>query len=118
MNDNNDVLKYCPNYYNIVNFDFQDEDLISEKLIGIYKNYIFSINLNNPEDIERIEELDRVLASYIADYLFRRTLQKEIVTVQVKKDNNVLRSLVDVIIRIFTNYEEYTTRKIYISKWI
>ena len=118
MNDNNVVLKYCPNYYNIVNFDFQDEDLISEKLIGIYKNYIFSINLNNPEDIERIEELDRVLASYIADYLFRRTLQKEIVTVQVKKDNNVLRNLVDVIIRIFTNYEEYTTRKIYISKWI
>ncbi len=116
--NNSEVLKYCPNYYNIVNFDFQDEDLISEKLIGIYKNYIFSINLNNPEDIERIEELDRVLASYIADYLFRRTLQKEIVTVQVKKDNNVLRSLVDVIIRIFTNYEEYTTRKIYISKWI
>ena len=118
MNDNNVVLKYCPNYYKIVNFDFQEEDLISEKLIGIYKNYIFSVNLNNREEVERIQELDHVLASYIADYLFRSTLQKEIVTVRVKKDNNVLRNLVDVIIRIFTNYEEYTTRKIYISKWI
>ena len=36
----------------------------------------------------------------------------------LKQDNNILRSLVDVIIKIFTNYEEYTTRKIYISRWI
>ena len=31
---------------------------------------------------------------------------------------NIIKSLVDVIIKIFTNYEEYTTRKIYLSKWI
>lgn len=118
MNDSSVVLKYCPNYYNIVNFDFKDDDIISDKLVDIYKNYIFSINPKDSEEIERIQELDRVLANYIADYLFRSTLQKEIVTVKVKKDNNVLKSLVDVIIKIFTNYEEYTTRKIYISKWI
>ena len=118
MNDNKEVLKYCPNYYNIVNFDFSDNDVISEKLITIYRNYIFTVDLSNVEDVNRITELDRVLYNYIQDFLFRSTLQKEIITVKVKKDNNVLRSLVDVIIRIFTNYEEYTTRKIYISKWI
>ena len=63
-------------------------------------------------------KLDNVLASYIKDYLFRSTLRKEIMTVKVKKDNNVLKNLVDIIIKIFTSYEEYTTRKIYISKWI
>ena len=118
MNSNKEVLKYCPNYYNIVNFDFSENDVISEKLISIYKNYIFSINLNNREDTERVEELDYVLGNYLHDYLFRSTLQKEIVTVRVKKDNNIIKSLVDVIIKIFTNYEEYTTRKIYLSKWI
>jgi len=118
MNSNKEILKYCPNYYNIVNFDFQENDLISEKLVNIYKNYNFSINIKNNDEVNKIEELDRVLSNYINDYLFRSTLQKEIVTVKVKNDNNIIRSLVDVIIKIFSNYEEYTTRKIYISKWI
>ncbi|MBQ8902008.1 MAG: hypothetical protein IJY87_02950 [Bacilli bacterium] len=118
MNDSKEILKYCPNYYNIVNFDFQENDLISEKLVNIYKSYIFSINVQNDEELERVQELDRVLSNYIADYLFRSTLQKEIVTVRVKKDNNIIRNLVDIIIKIFSNYEEYTTRKLYISKWI
>ena len=115
---NKEVLNYCPNYYNIVNFDFKDSDLISEKIVNIYKNFVFSINLQNREEIEKVQELDRVLSNYIHDYLFRSTLQKEIITVKVKKDNNILKNLVDIIIKIFTNYEEYTTRRIYISKWI
>lgn len=118
MNRNKDILKYCPNYYTIINFDFKETDMISDRLIKVYKSYIFSIDEKNREDIQRVQELDNVLANYIKDYLFRSTLQKEIVTVQVRKDNNILKSLVDIIIRIFTNYEEYTTRKIYISKWI
>ena len=118
MNSNKDILKYCPNYYTIINFDFKDNDIVSDKLIKIYKSYIFSVDETKIEEVKRVEELDNVLASYIKDYLFRSTLQKEIMTVKVKKDNNVLRNLVDIIIKIFTNYEEYTTRKIYISKWI
>lgn len=118
MRDSQEILKYCPNYYKIVNFDFHENDIISEKLITIYKNYVFSINVENKEEIEKVQDLDRVLANYINDYLFRNTLQKEIITVKVKKDNNIIKNLVDAIINIFTNYEEYTTRKIYISKWI
>ena len=118
MNNNREILKYCPNYYNIVNFDFNEDDLISEKLINIYKSYVFSIDLSNIEEINKVQELDRVLSNYLKDYIFRSELQKEIVTVKVKKDCNIVKSFVDAIIRIFINYEEYTTRKIYISKWI
>ena len=118
MNRNKEFLKYCPNYYNIVNFDFQENDLISEKLVNIYKNYVFSININSSEEVEKLQELDRVFGNYLRDYLFRSTLQKEIVTVRVQNDNNIIRNLVDAIIKIFSNYEEYTTRKLYISKWI
>ena len=67
MNDSKEILKYCPNYYNIVNFDFQENDLISEKLVNIYKSYVFSINVQNDEELERVQELDRVLSNYIAD---------------------------------------------------
>lgn len=115
---NKDFLKYCPNYYNIVNFEYKDNDFISDKLIKIYKNYIFNANMKSNEDISLIQKLDSVLASYINDFLFRSTLQKEIINVKVKKDSNVIKSLVENIIKIFIDYEEYTTRRIYISKWI
>ena len=44
MNRNKDILKYCPNYYTIINFDFKDNDIVSDKLIKVYKSYIFSID--------------------------------------------------------------------------
>lgn len=118
MNSNKEVLNYCPNYYNIVNFDYSDSDIITEKLINVYKNYAFSVNITNKSEIDRLKELDYVLGNYINDYLFRDEMQKEILNVKIKRDNNILRSLVDAIIKIFFDYEEYTTRKIYISKWI
>ena len=115
---NRDILKYCPNYYEIVNFCFQDDDLISEKLINIYKNFIFSCDMSDKESLKNVQELDKVLISYIHDYDFRDELKKEIVTVKVKRDTNILKSLVLSILKIFDNYEEYTTRRLYISKWI
>ncbi len=118
MSNAYEILKYCPNYYNIVNFDFQDDDVLSEKIVSIYKKYIFSINTNNKDDISKVEKLDKVLGSYLKDYLFRSNIQEDILTIRVKKDNNILRSFVDNIIKIFANYQENTTRKIYISKWI
>lgn len=117
-NRNKEILKYCPNYYNIINFSYKDNDVISDKLINVYKSFIFTTDIHNRDELEKVQELDKVLSNYIYDYLFRSTLQKEIVTIKVKKDNNIIKSLVDAIIKIFTNYEEYTTRKLYISKWI
>lgn len=118
MNSNKNILKYCPNYYNIVNYSFNEDDTISDKIINIYKNYIFSVNVDNIYDVKKIEELDRVISNYISDYIFRNELQAEIVQVRVKKDNNILDNIVNIILNIFNKYVEYTTRKIYISRWI
>lgn len=118
MNKKKEVLNYCPNYYNIINFDFTEEDMITEKLIKLYKQYIFSTDISNISEVNRIKELDNILNIYITDYEFRGELQKEIIKVRIKKDSNVLVSLIESIIKIFTDYEEYTTRKIYIAKWI
>ena len=46
-------------------------------------------------------------------------MQKQIVQIKVKKDEtNILKAIIRSIIKIFDNYEEYTTRVIYISRWI
>lgn len=109
----NEVLKNCPNYNKIINFNFTKEDYITEKLINIYKEYVLS-----NDDNDTIKEIDRVLNIYIDNFEFRKELQNKIVKVRVRKDNNILKNIVLSIIKIFSDYEEYTTRKLYIARWI
>lgn len=119
MRNNKEVLKHCPNFYRIVNFDYDKDDYITEKLITIYEDYIFKIDLTNLEDIKTATKIDKVLCKYIEDYTFRKELRKELVEVRIKKScTDILKAIVESVITIFTRYEEYTTRNIYISRWI
>lgn len=113
------VLNYCPNFYKIVNFDIEKEDTMSRKLISIYQDYIFNIDLSNVEDTKLVMEIDKVLAKYIDDYDFRKNLKISMLHVKIKKScTNILKAIVESIVQIFNNYEEYTTRNLYISRWI
>ncbi len=119
MNKNKLVLNYCPNFYRIINFDYFEEDNVTEKLIKIYENYIFNIDISNEEDIKLVQKIDYVLGKYMDDYIFRRKMQVEITQVRIKKNcPNILKAVVESMISIFNRYEEETTRNIYISRWI
>ena len=119
MNTNKQILELCPNYYKILDFKPYEDDKISFKLIKLYRDYIFNIDLNNSDDVKSVQELDTVLNRYIEDYLFRKEMQKQVLTIKVRRDaTNVVKEIIKSLIKIFYNYEEYTTRVIYISKWI
>lgn len=119
MKTNKMILEYCPNFDKIVNADFLEDDVMSSKLVHIYKNFIFQIDLSNEEDIENVKELDVIMGKYVDDYTFRKTLQDSILSIKIKNNvTDAIRVVVDAIIRIFNNYELESTRKIYISKWI
>ena len=77
MKDNKLVLKYCPNFYKIVNMDFQEGDNVSTKLIDIYEDFIFKADLTNIENVNLVKNFDHVLNSYIEDYSFRKKMKKE-----------------------------------------
>ncbi len=119
MDRNKQILKFCPNFYKILQFTPYEDDKISGKLIKLYQKYIFDIDINNLEDVESVKQLDHVISKYIDDYLFRKEMQKQIVNIKIRKDSkNVLKEIIKSILKIFDNYEEYTTRVIYISRWI
>ena len=119
MSDNKKVLTYCPNFYKIIDFKPIANDEITDKLIRMYKEYIFKVDLNNEENISEIKRLDEALSKYIDDYIFRKELKKQILLVKVKNDcKDILKFFVDKIISIFNNYKESSTRVIYISRWI
>ena len=113
------VLRYCPNFNRIMNFDYYEEDIVTERLISIYEKFIFSWFINIYINERLIREIDRVIGKYIDDYAFRKEMQVEIFRVKVKKTcSNILQAVVEGIIRIFEKYEEDSTRNIYISRWI
>lgn len=119
MHTNKIILSYCPNFDRIVNTDFLEGDNLSLQLVKIYQDFIFKINLNDEEDIQRVIAIDKTMGKYIEDYVFRKTVQQEILHLKVKANaKDCLRLIVESIINIFKRYELEATRKIYISKWI
>lgn len=113
------VLDNCPNFYRIINFEYFEEDAVTEKLIRIYRDFIFEVDLSNRAELNMVKKIDFVLGKYIDDYSFRRKLQQEVFQVKIAKTcKNVLQTVVENIIAIFNRYEEETTRNFYIARWI
>lgn len=118
MRNNKKVLKYCPNFHKIVNFEYSEDDYISARLISVYQEYIFSIDLSDQEQINIIEILDKTITKYIDDYFFRKEMKNSLKELKIKKDENIMQSIVNYIIKTYSRYEEDFTRNIYISRWI
>lgn len=118
MKNNKLVLSYCQNFEKINNTDFLEGDNLSLQLVKIYKDYIFSIDVSNEQELQNAIEIDKIMARYIDDYLFRKTLKQELLQVKVKKCGDIIKTIVESIIAIFHKVEFEDTRVIRISRWI
>ncbi len=113
------ILKHCPYFYKIINFEYSEDDSITSKLITIYKSYIFNIDINKEEEIKRVEKIDFVLNKYIEDYFFRKDMKDRILNIKVNREaSDVLKGVIDSIILAFDSYENDYTRNIYFARWI
>lgn len=118
MNKNKQILKHCPNFYKIINFEYFEEDLLSEKLVSVYEDFVFKTSLYDKKRVSKLEQLDMILNKYIDDYFFRKELKTEMKKIKIRKDEDILNAIVDWIIRVFDNYEVGYTRNIYFSRWL
>ena len=95
MDRNKQILNYCPNFYKIIEFTPYENTQTGNKLIAIYQKYIFKIDINNPEDIESVKQLDHVISKYIDDYMFRKEMQKQILNIKVQRDaKDILKEII------------------------
>ncbi|MBR1416831.1 MAG: hypothetical protein IJ572_03340 [Bacilli bacterium] len=118
MDKNKLIIEHCPNFYKIVNFDFFEDDNFTACLIKIYREYIFSVNILDNNELNRVVQIDKILAKYIDDYVFRKTMKYELSQIKFENRENILQKLVNSILGIFDKYEEGKTRNIYIARWI
>ena len=56
MQKNKIILSHCPNFYKINDFSFYEDDYISAKLIEIYREFIFSVDIDNSDEINKLEQ--------------------------------------------------------------
>ena len=62
--NNKVILKYCPDYYRIINEEFSELDTMSDKVIEIYQSFIFSIDINVKEELKLITQLNKAVCRY------------------------------------------------------
>lgn len=118
MHKNKQILRHCPNFYKIVNFEYFEGDELSEKLIDIYQEYVFKVDLTNKKEVVKLEQLDIVLRKYTEDHFFRKELKVEMKRIRIRKGEDILDAIVNWIIKVFDNYEEGFTKNIYFSRWL
>ena len=117
--DNKIILKYCPNYYRIINEEFFELDYVSDKIIQVLQSFIFSINIKNKPDLKKVTSLDKALVRYFDDRDFKTYLTNILVALKVsKKETDIMRFIAETIIKAYGKYLEGYTRNLYIAKWI
>ena len=118
MNKDEYVIQYCPNFYRIINFKYSKDDIITKKLINIYKQCVFKIEPTTKEELKELRELDYVLSKYIEDYDFRVSLQLHIPNIDLKMKKDIIKAFISGLMDIYNEYLEGSTRKIHIARWI
>ena len=117
--ENKIVIKYCKDYYRIINEEFNELDFMSDKVIKIYQSFIFSINSRNKTELKKAVDLNTAVARYFDDRDFKTILNNYLSSLKVsKKETNVIAYIAGEIIKEYDKYMEGFTRNLYIPRWI
>ena len=117
--NNKVILKYCPDYYRIINEEFSELDTMSDKVIEIYQSFIFSIDINVKEELKLITQLNKAVCRYFDDREFRNNLNNHLKVLKAPKgEKDILLYIVNSIIMLYNKYLDGYTRNLYIPRWI
>ncbi len=117
--NNKIILKYCPDYYRIINEEFSDFDYLTDRVIGVYQSYIFSIDISNKAQLKTVNHLNKAVARYIDDREFKTILNNFLMSLKVSKSvSNIYEFISMEIIKEYDKYMEGFTRNLYIPRWV
>ncbi len=113
------VLKYCPNFDSIVNYDYEYGDTLSSKLIDWYQDLVFSTDGNNEKQLTIISFIDKSLSMYVKDRRYKKGLSKILTVEDISLNNqSLIKELIKKIVLFTNNYEKKRVLEISSSKWL
>lgn len=112
---NKDIINnYCPNYDEIVEYDFNADDIISKKLIDYYREYITSFDKKDEKEIEKITFYDKAMHDYISDIKFFKKVQCYFNDPACNYGVDMVTNMIE----IKNNYIDETLKDLKTTKWI
>lgn len=113
------VLKNCPNYDTIINYEYPYGDTLSKKLIDWYRELIFSADGTNENQLMLIKALDKSLYLYVKDNKYKRGIKKIIKDEELSFQNkSVIKDVIKKLIEYTNNYEKKEVLEVTVAKWL
>lgn len=113
------IIKYCKDYYRIINERFSELDYMSDKVIQVYQSFIFSVDPRNKLELKRAVALNNAIVKYFDDAEFKSELSSSLKALKVPKGTkDILLYIVNTVLERYSRYMEGYTRNLYIPKWI
>ena len=106
-------------YDQIVNYEYQEGDLLSKALIDWYRELIFSADGFNEKQLKIISAMDRAMYLYVKENKYKKGLKKVLSENDISIDSQI--SIANAIKKIlmFTNsYEKQEILEISSSMWL
>lgn len=113
------ILRFCPYYDDIINYDIRYDDEFSFDLIDWYKDLIFSCDGNNDNEMNIVRLIDKSMYLYINSYEYRNGLKRivNIMDIDLNSDKRIKR-LIKKIINYTNKYETMEVLNVRTNRWI
>ena len=113
------ILKNCPYYDEIIDYEFDYSDEITIDLINWYKDFVFMCNINNDEERKLLSKVDKSIYMYTKDHKYRKGLKNIILNSKLCLSGTTNNKKITRKILAFTNkYEYFEVLNINQSKWL
>lgn len=115
----NKILKHCPHYDYIVNYEYEYGDNLSSKLIDWYRELIFAVNGNDEKQLKIVEALDKGLYLYVKDNKYKNEFKKNLKVEEINLESKkLIKDLIKKIIVFTSKYEQKQIMEITSAIWI
>lgn len=111
------VKDTCTHYYDIVNFQFNETDLLTRSLIMEYKAKLDNIESDDLGKTNEIKVIDNVLNSYLSDSYFNRYV-KENIDIELTEEAIVGHDLIRIIVKLYQDFRKNKEEALERTAWL
>ena len=110
------ILKYAPNYDEIVSFQFKEDDFITKRIINYYQEYLFGVIKSNNY---RIRVLDKIVFEYLTNCKFNIYTKEFLEELEDSNDDIDYYNNLDINLpRLYRSYEKDSLEVISSARWL
>lgn len=111
------ALKCTPNYNEIINYNFDENDFVSQRIINYYQEFIFG-NLYKPQP-KKIRLFDKLVDEYIKNDRFYRYVQFYLKELELSNGNmDYYENLDENLENLYKEFEKNNLSKVVSTKWL